>query len=536
MASKRPVNYKPMDLPLKYEILQRLRKGESASKLSDIYKIPRTTVNDIKKNGDKIENFMAKMEVTDGDVQVTKRIRLTHAANTQLDDALYLWFVQQRSLGVPLSGPILMQKALEMNVKLKGDPQFKASTGWLGKFKLRHGIRQLSIQGEVMSANSECVKEYCENLVLKISRLGLNREQVYNCDESGLYWKALPTKTLASGSETSAPGYKMRKERLTIMVCANASGNHKLPLAVIGKSMKPRALKNVNQNLLPVHYYAQKNSWMNQKIFIDWFQNVFVVQVKKYLKSQNLPEKALLIMDNAPSHPLNELDMDENIKCVFLPANTTSLIQPMDQGVIENLKRHYRKIFLQNFICSDSGKNLNEFWKGYTIKHSIFNVADAWNNVSHETLSRSWNKLWPSVASNVTENNEENQQLLEEVSEMCTNSDQIDKHEVSSWLNMDSTDVGYEILNDNEIIEQVLSAQNEAIDEKDDDEDTDVSNLSTIPCKDVEEMLTKCIEWYEQQSESNITHLIAMRQVRALAIKKGREKAVQKRITDFFKN
>jgi hypothetical protein len=227
MASKRPSNYKPMDLPLKFEILQRIRKGESVNRLAEIYKIPRTSINDIKKNGDKIEDFMSKMEVTNGGV--TKRCRLTPAANADLDEAMYTWFVQRRSLGVPLSGPILIQKALQMNTKMNRNPEFKASVGWLGKFKQRHGIRQLSSGGEIMSANSECVKGYCEQLISQISTLGLSREQVYNCDESGLNWKALPTKkTLASVSDTSAPGYEMRKERLTILVCANASGNHRL--------------------------------------------------------------------------------------------------------------------------------------------------------------------------------------------------------------------------------------------------------------------------------------------------------------------
>lgn len=46
----------------------------------------------------------------------------------------------------------------------------------------------------------------------------------------------------------------MRKDRLTILVCANTIGNHKLPLTIVGKAMKLRALKHLNQNLLPVKY------------------------------------------------------------------------------------------------------------------------------------------------------------------------------------------------------------------------------------------------------------------------------------------
>lgn len=74
-----------------------------------------------------------------------------------------------------------------------------------------------------------------------------------------LYWKALPRKTLASGSETSAPRFSMQKQKLSVLVCSNASGDQKLPLAVIDKSKNPRALKGVNMATLPPHYYSQKN-------------------------------------------------------------------------------------------------------------------------------------------------------------------------------------------------------------------------------------------------------------------------------------
>lgn len=79
----------------------------------------------------------------------------------------------------------------------------------------------------------------------------LTSHQVYNADESGLFWKVLPNKTLAHSGEKSAPGRKVSKERITFMPCSNASGSYKLKLLVLGKSMKPRAFKNVH---IPVSY------------------------------------------------------------------------------------------------------------------------------------------------------------------------------------------------------------------------------------------------------------------------------------------
>ncbi|XP_060854978.1 jerky protein homolog-like [Metopolophium dirhodum] len=120
--------------------------------------------------------------------------------------------IQARSQGIPLSGPIITTKAGGMNKKLDGDPNFKASTGWLDKFKFRHGIHQLDISGEKLSANSAVIAEFKEQFKLKIQcDLKLVREQVYNCDETGLNWKALPQKTLTSFSEKTAQGFKFQK-------------------------------------------------------------------------------------------------------------------------------------------------------------------------------------------------------------------------------------------------------------------------------------------------------------------------------------
>ncbi|CAH2003093.1 unnamed protein product [Acanthoscelides obtectus] len=109
------------------EIVCRLRKGEIATALSIIYNVPRTTINDFKKHGDIIENHISKMESTDGDVTHRKTMKL--ATHNELDEVVFYWFAQQRSQGIPLSGPIIQQKALEFKKKLpNSDPSFKASS------------------------------------------------------------------------------------------------------------------------------------------------------------------------------------------------------------------------------------------------------------------------------------------------------------------------------------------------------------------------------------------------------------------------
>ena len=114
------------------------------------------------------------------------------------------------------------------------------------------------------------------------------------------------------------------------------------------------------------------------------------------MKAKNLPVKALLFMDNVPSHPSIQLlqSQDGNIKCLFLPPNT-SLIQPMDQGVLESTKRRYRKELLRKLLLADNGPELTvvEFWKKLNIKDAMFMIAKAWNDIPESTIQTSWNKL-----------------------------------------------------------------------------------------------------------------------------------------------
>lgn len=140
-----------------------------------------------------------------------------------------------------------------MKEKLGGSSSFKASTGLLRNFQSRHGIRSLDIQGERLSSNGADADEFKNNF----SEFLVNEDDVYNVDEIGLDWRTLLSKSLASKRERSAPGYKVSKERVTIKVCANASGTHRLPLLMIGKSKKPRCFENVKN--LPFRYKAQSN-------------------------------------------------------------------------------------------------------------------------------------------------------------------------------------------------------------------------------------------------------------------------------------
>ena len=131
------------------------------------------------------------------------------------------------------------------------------------------------------------------------------------------------------------------------MAAASVTGE-KLPMLVIGKSVKPRCFKHVKN--LPCRYRAQPKSWMISFLFDEW-----VKELDRKFEKEN--RKIVLIVDNCLAHPINE--GLKAIELVFLPLNTTSKTQPMDQGVLRSLKTKYRRKIIKRLIRAvDMKKNL----------------------------------------------------------------------------------------------------------------------------------------------------------------------------------
>ncbi|GBM11619.1 Jerky -like [Araneus ventricosus] len=231
----------------------------------------------------------------------------------------------------------------------KSDEGFVASKGWLDIFKHQHGIRRLKITGEKLSSNESAIEPFRIELLRFINQKNLSAEQMYNADESGLFWRMLRNKTLADHYEKVVSGRKSIKVRITFTPCANATGKHKPSLFVAGTAKKSRTFKSV---MLPLCYRGQKNAWATRELFLDWFKTEFVPAVQQLMKSINLPQRALLLLDNCPGNPSAEelCTDDDEIFAMFLHPNTTALIQPMDHNAIQNIKLEYRKLLLTNIL------------------------------------------------------------------------------------------------------------------------------------------------------------------------------------------
>ena len=286
--------------------------------------------------------------------------------------------------------------------------EFSGSTGWLWWFRKRHGIGNKKVQGESGSADTEAAEPFRLKLQELIREEDLHLNQIYNADETALYWRSLPVNIQAFKDEDKVPGKKISKDKFSALLGANASGTHGLKPVVVGKAAKPRCLKD-QMDQLPVIYYNTCNSWFNAAIFEDWFFNHFIPEVRHYQEDVlHIPPdevKAILLLDNAPAHPHADklVSRDGRIRVVFWPPNTTSLFQPMDQGVIMATKRIYTRKYLDEVLVvipdeddeieDTRGLRTLKKIKSYNIKSGIYNFASAWKQVKISTLANCWKKF-----------------------------------------------------------------------------------------------------------------------------------------------
>ena len=156
------------------------------------------------------------------------------------------------------------------------------------------------------------------------------KTDINNADEFGLFFKALPKKTLHLKHEKRTRG-KHSKIRVMGLAAAIMNGD-KLPMFVIGKFRKPRCFKNIKK--LPCCYRGKKNSRIDSTLLEE-----LVRELDSQFEKEN--RKIALIIDNCTAHP--EIGGLKAIDFFFLPPNTTSALQPMDQRVIRSLKVRYRK-------------------------------------------------------------------------------------------------------------------------------------------------------------------------------------------------
>ncbi|XP_028658970.1 tigger transposable element-derived protein 1-like [Erpetoichthys calabaricus] len=406
-----------MTIAEKVKLLDMLKEGRTYAAVARQYGVNESTVRYIKKE----EANIRKTATITFQKSAKRMVTARNKTIVRMESALAVWIADCRKKNITLDSNIIQTKAKSLyetfaakepeddsgdREEEEEDPQpgtssdsprkkrqFSASKGWFAKFQKRYGLKSVSLQGEAASADTIAAETYVNETFKKItSEGGYRPEQVFNMDETGLFWKRMPLRTFLFKEEAKASGFKAYKDLVTLVMCGNAAGFLLKP-GFIYKSKNPRILKNKNKNLLPVHWMHNAKAWMMKMLTSDWFHQCFIPQVKAYLAEKGMPFKVLLIMDNAGGHA-TDLSYS-GVQIEFLPPNTTSLIQPMDQGVIRAFKTLYTRNALANLVSSvdaaqeDDDFNLKAYWRQYTIATCLQNIQKALQEMKPATVSAS---------------------------------------------------------------------------------------------------------------------------------------------------
>lgn len=129
---------KTLTIEDKYKLINEVKNGSKKKDVASKYGVPPNTVSTILKNK---ESIITAMEY--GTASGSSK-RLKKPTYENVDKAIIDWFQAARSQNLPLSGGLIKEKALEFAKQL-GQPDFKASTGWLDNWKRRYVLKKMCL-------------------------------------------------------------------------------------------------------------------------------------------------------------------------------------------------------------------------------------------------------------------------------------------------------------------------------------------------------------------------------------------------------
>ena len=129
----------------------------------------------------------------------------------ELNELLYEWYRLALHKNVVPDGPTLIEQAKTIAQRLHIDG-FKASNGWLQKWKVSHNLKCRTVSGESGEVSVSTTQSWKERLPEIME--GYDEKKIFNMDETGCFWKALPEKGFAEKGKVCKGG-KKSKLRLT---------------------------------------------------------------------------------------------------------------------------------------------------------------------------------------------------------------------------------------------------------------------------------------------------------------------------------
>ena len=365
---------KRLEIKDKILLVEASKAGKTRADLAKEYGIDPTTVTKILREEKKIS---WAQRVEDGTVITRKSCK--KPLNKELDNELCDWVTQTTSRGVYLQKNAIKARALAL-AKEKNITGFTASNGWFGNFCKRKSVGIIKFAGEAQTVTQETIENWKPVLGQLIDKY--DPYDIYNMDECALFYQQAPRKTYAVKGQ-HIKGHKFSKIKLTVLLGANMTGTHKLTPLVIGKSKTPRCLRPfiLKNRRLPCIYRNNESAWMTCKIFTEYMKKINSKMIA-------MERKIIIILDNHVSHFVTSVKLT-HVKLAYFPPNTTSVLQPLDAGVISDFKNKYRQELMNYAI------ERHQIDKNFVLEQNTITVLQAM-----QFTHKAWSRVEPSTIAN----------------------------------------------------------------------------------------------------------------------------------------
>jgi hypothetical protein len=418
------------------DIICRIEKNENRSNIVSEYGLSGLPyITNLMKRKEKVLKAYEESLMSD-----KKTIR--DGQHPQLESKMRDWIDDVTTRGAVTTRALMKIKAMEFAADM-GITGFSCSDGWLTRFMKRKSIAVMKQHGDKDNVSPILVSEWKAKLADLIS--GYSPDDVFNADEAGLLFQLQSSQTHAVKGKRLQTG-KMSKNRITVLVGCNMSGTEKLPLFIIGKSKNPHCFRGRDK---PLMYGNNKKAWMTQELFVTYLK-----QVNSKMMRQK--RKIIMFLDNCSSHPTDLLL--SNIVIKFLPANTTSVLQPCDQGVIRSLKSGYRR-HLHHYIIrqleADREKTRTDIKIDLLLAMTW--VKSAWESVTPVTIKNCFRKAgFTSQYDEETEIESDEDNMDPEFNEWVSADDAVRVHEDQPVIEHENSETEIEEDEEEEAIELLV--------------------------------------------------------------------------------
>ena len=254
----------------------------------------------------------------------------------KLDKNLITWVWESRKEGLAGSGKDVTIEAHRQST----NPEFKASPGWLSRFKTRHTIstRQCTSIGQKLPKNFETELTKFHSFVIRHRKQhNHSLADIYNMDETPLRFDMPATRTLHDKGDKTVHIKTTNSEKrgLTAVLTIRGDGTKLRPWLIL------KGVRDPKINMRGVSVHMQRKGYIDEEGCLQWIRANFSH------RSSTEPRR-LLVWDSCATHLTDKVTEElnrRNIDQAVIPGGLTSLLQLLDVAVNKPLKDHMKQLW-----------------------------------------------------------------------------------------------------------------------------------------------------------------------------------------------